>query len=341
MLFYILPYCLIVLVAFLSLKIRGEGYKFLFFISLIPATLVVILRGLTGTDTATYISILDQNIYDINTNIRDIEPFFMLFAKVKYYLDLNSQLVLNFFSFLIILLLYTFFLRTKQRFLIFSFLIFPIFFYDMTMNGLRYGMAFAFACFLIVENSNYLYKFTKNKFLFIFSFLNHKSSIVFLIIKFMQNLSFRSFFLILVVFLTGFIFLSDYFVYKLTDYSELSSPSIFSGVQPLVIAALILFFNSVFYKNNLRRNVYLFLIQLAFYIVTQFSYAGIRFQFLELFYILVILTQDNDNIPNYRAYLYLLFLIGLLGFCLRLNNFYSDFGNGLSPFLPYAFYWEN
>lgn len=341
MLFYILPYCLIIFLAFLSLKIRGNGYKFLFFISLLPATLVVVLRGLIGTDTATYISILDQNIYDINDNIRDIEPFFMLFAKVRYYLDLNSQLVLNTFSFLIVFLLFTFFSRTKQRFFVFCFLIFPIFFYDMTMNGVRYGMAFAFSCFLIVENSSLLYKITKNKFLFILSFLNHKSSIIFLVIKFMQNLSFKNFILVLVVFLAGFISLSDYFIYKLTDYSELSSPSIFSGVQPLVITILILFFNSVFYKNNLRRNVYLLLIQLAFYIVTQFSYAGIRFQFLELFYILVVLTQDDDNVPNYKFYLFILFLIGFLGFCLRLNNFYSDFGEGPSPFLPYVFYWEN
>ena len=341
MIFYILPYSLIILLSILSLKIKGSGYKFLFLISLIPATLVVVLRGLTGTDTATYISILDQNIYDINENIRDIEPFFMLFAKIKYHLDLNAQLVLNFFSFLIILLLYSFFSKSKHRFLIFSFLIFPIFFYDMTMNGLRYGMAFALACYIIVEHNSFLYKLTKNKFLFIFCFLNHKSSIIFLIIKFMQNLNFRTFFLILVVFLTGFTFLNDYFIYKLTDYSELSSPSVFSGAQPLVLVTLILFFNSIFFKINLKRNLYLFLIQLAFYIVTQFSYAGIRFQFLELFYILVILTQDDDQVPNYKIYLSLLFVVGLLGFCLRLNNFYSDFGEGLSPFLPYAFYWEN
>lgn len=341
MLFYILPYSLIIFISFLSLKIKGNGYRFLFLISLIPATLIVILRGLTGTDTATYISILDQNIYDLNENVRDIEPFFMLFAKIKYYLVLNAQLVLNFFSFLIILLLFTFFSRTKHRFLIFSFLVFPIFFYDMTMNGLRYGMAFSLACFLIIEHNSLLYKLTKNKILFIFSFLNHKSSVVFLIIKFMQNLSFRNFAIVLIIFLSSIIFLSDYLLYKVTDYSELSSPSVFSGIQPLVISSLILVFNSIFFKNNLKRNIYLFIIQLAFYIITQFSYAGIRFQFLELFYILVVLTQDDGDIPNYKMYLYLLFFIGLLGFCLRLNNFYSDFNEGPSPFLPYTFYWEN
>ena len=81
-----------------SLKIKGDGYKLLFFVSLIPATLVVILRGLVGTDTETYISILDQSIFSIKENARGIEPFFLFFAKIRHYFDLNSQYVLNSFS---------------------------------------------------------------------------------------------------------------------------------------------------------------------------------------------------------------------------------------------------
>ena len=36
------------------------------------------------------------------------------------------------------------FFRVNALYQIFSLLIFPIFFYDMTMNGIRYGLAFAF-----------------------------------------------------------------------------------------------------------------------------------------------------------------------------------------------------
>lgn len=323
----------------LSLKIKGNGYKFLFFVSLIPATLVVVLRGLVGTDTETYISILDQSIFSIKENARGIEPFFLVFAKIRHYFDLNSQYVLNSFSFIMIFVLYLFFSKNKQRFLIFCSLVFPIFFYDMTMNGLRYGMAFAFACWFIVDNSNKL-KLNKNKIMYLISFLNHKSSLLFLSFKLLQKASLKNFLIIIFTTLVMFFVLKNYLLYKISDYSDFVSPSIFSGSQPLIITFLILLCNTYFYKNNFRRNVFLFITQILFFILTKFTYAGIRFQFLELFYIIVILCNDEGILRN-RKYIYLLFIIGILGFALRLNNFISTSDQGGSPFLPYRFFWEN
>lgn len=340
MIYYILPYFFILLMSILSLKIKGNGYKFLFFMSLIPATLLVVLRGLVGTDTETYISILDQDIFSINENSRGIEPFFLFFAKIRYYFGLNSQFVLNGFSLLIIFVLCLFFSKTKHRAIIFSLLIFPIFFYDMTMNGLRYGMAFAFSCWLIVDSETKFLKITKSKILFLISFLNHKSTVLFLMIKFVQKASLKNFMIIMVGSLVVFLSLKNYLLYKISDYSDFASPSIFSGMQPLILTVLILACNTYFFKNNLRRNIYLFLIQISFYIVTQFSYAGIRFQFLELFYILVVLAEDEQT-SKYRLYILLLLFIGFLGFVLRINNFYSTIGQGGSPFLPYTFFWES
>lgn len=323
----------------LSLKIKGNGYKFLFLVALIPSTLIVILRGLVGTDTETYISILDQSIFSIQDNTRGIEQFFLLFARIRYYFDLNSQYVLNAFSLVMIFVLFLFFSKNKQRSIIFCFLIFPIFFYDMTMNGLRYGMAFAFSCWLIVDNNSFL-RISKSKILFLVSFLNHKSSLLFLGFKFIQKANLKNFFIIFFTSIAILFLLKSYLIYKISDYSDFNSPSVFSGSQPLILTCLILICNSYFFKNNFRRNVYLFFIQIFFYIITKFTYAGIRFQFLELFYIIVILTND-ENIIKYRKYLLCLLFIGFLGFILRLNNFYSTFGQGGSPFLPYYFIWEN
>lgn len=339
MIYYIFPYLCIVLMSILSLKIKGNGYKFLFFVSLIPATLVVVLRGLVGTDTETYISILDQSIFSIKENARGIEPFFLVFAKIRHYFDLNSQYVLNSFSFIMIFVLYLFFSKTKQRSLIFCSLVFPIFFYDMTMNGLRYGMAFAFACWFIVDSSNSL-KLNKNKIMYFISFLNHKSSLLFLSFKLLQKASLKNFLIIIFSTSAVFFILKSYLLYKISDYSDFVSPSVFSGSQPLIVTFLILLCNTYFYKNNLRRNVFLFIIQMLLFILTKFTYAGIRFQFLELFYIIVILCND-EYILRHRKYIFLLFIIGILGFVLRLNNFISTSGQGGSPFLPYSFFWEN
>jgi len=337
--YYIFPYLFIALMSLFSLKIKGDGYKLLFFVSLIPATLVVILRGLVGTDTETYISILDQSIFSIKENARGIEPFFLFFAKIRHYFDLNSQYVLNSFSFIIIFILYLFFSKNKQRSLIFCSLVFPIFFYDMTMNGLRYGMAFAFACWFIVDGSNSL-KLNKSKIMYFISFLNHKSSLLFLSFKLLQKASLKNFLIILFTALIIFFALKSYLIYKIADYTDFVSPSIFSGSQPLIITFLILICNTYFFKSNSRRNLFLLLIQIFFYIITKFTYAGIRFQFLELFYIIVILCND-ENILRYKKYIFLLFIIGFLGFLLRLNNFISTSGQGGSPFLPYEFLWEN
>lgn len=339
MIYYIFPYLCVVLMSILSLKIKGNGYKFLFFVSLIPATLVVVLRGLVGTDTETYISILDQSIFSIKENARGIEPFFLFFAKIRHYFDLNSQYVLNSFSFIMIFVLYLFFSKNKQRSLIFCSLVFPIFFYDMTMNGLRYGMAFAFACWLIADSSNNL-KLNTNKIMYFISFLNHKSSLLFLSFKLLQKASLRNFLIIFFIALIMFFALKSYLLYKMSDYTDFGSPSVFSGLQPLIITILLLLCNTYFFKNNYRRNLFLLLIQIFFYIITKFTYAGIRFQFLELFYIIVILCND-ENILRNRKYIYLLFIIGVLGFVLRLNNFISTSGQGGSPFLPYRFFWEN
>lgn len=339
MIFYLIPYIFLVFMSLLSLKIKGGGYKFIFFLSLIPATLVVVLRGLVGTDTETYISILDQSISSIKENARGIEPFFLVFAKIRHYFDLNSQYVLNLFSFIMIFVLYLFFSKNKQRSLIFCSLLFPIFFYDMTMNGLRYGMAFAFACWFIVDSSNSL-KLNKNKIMYFISFLNHKSSLLFLSFKLLQKASLKNFLIIIFSTSAVFFILKSYLLYKISDYSDFVSPSVFSGSQPLIVTFLILLCNTYFYKNNLRRNVFLFIIQMLLFILTKFTYAGIRFQFLELFYIIVILCND-EHILRHRKYIFLLFIIGILGFVLRLNNFISTSGQGGSPFLPYSFFWEN
>jgi hypothetical protein len=340
MVFYIIPYVFMIFMALLSIKIKGNGFKFLFLLGIIPSLFIIGMRGDVGTDTAAYISLINYSNVDLEERVSTLEPFFLMIVYLKNYFNLESRLVLNIFSVSIVLVLFSFFYKNKHRFLIFSFLIFPVFLYDMTMNGIRYGMAFALSCFFISQSKENLYKFSSSNFIYFLSLLNHKTAIFFYIFKNAQSASIKNFIVICFVMILGFFTLQGYLVDKLSLYSEYSSPSIFSGVQPLIISFLLLTTNSIFFKKNLRRNSYLFVIQLIFYIVTQFSYAGIRFQFLELFYIIVLLVLDKET-KNYNVYMLLLMLIGLFGFLFRLNNFYSTIGQGESPFLPYNFFWEN
>jgi hypothetical protein len=78
------------------------------------------------------------------------------------------------------------------------------------------------------------------------------------------------------------------------------------------------------------------------YFITQFFYAGLRFQVLNLFAInvfaLLIINSHKINLSK-KSILYL-FLVALLAVSFRLKNFHTESGLGLSPFAPYHFYWE-
>ncbi|PPE77061.1 hypothetical protein C3941_25655 [Kaistia algarum] len=55
MIFYIIPYIFLVFMSLLSLKIKGGGYKFLFLVGLIPATLVEICKNFFGVDRVEHV----------------------------------------------------------------------------------------------------------------------------------------------------------------------------------------------------------------------------------------------------------------------------------------------
>ncbi|WP_143224006.1 EpsG family protein [Acinetobacter sp. ANC 5054] len=322
----------------LSLKIKGNGYKLLFILGMIPSVLIVCMKGEVGTDTAAYLSLLKLNLNQLNENIYNLEFGFLYFSKLMNFLNINAQVALNIFSLIICLILFFNLNKNKNSFIIFSALIFPIFFYDMTMNGVRYGLAFALSIPFIIEPAKKILEPNKNKFSLFLAFLNHKSSFLFVFLKVAVFLNPKRF-LILILFATiSFYFLKDIILIKISDYSELSSPSITSGLQPLIITFLIFVVNSFFFKINIKRNSFLLIIQVLFYLVSQISYAGLRFQFIVLFFLIISLINDQ-NCKNFKLYLLIMYLIGILGFMLRFRNMLQEYGLGDSPFLPYTFFW--
>lgn len=337
MIYYTLPYILILFASLLSLKIKGKGYKYLFFIFFIPAVIIVTMRGLVGTDTYGYLSFFEQSKWDIKENYFNLETGFVVYLRVVNYLGLQPQKALNLFSLIICLLIFINFSKSKSAFVIFSSLIFPVFFYDMTMNGIRYGMAFVLAVPFIIEPIKDIVKINKNKIFMVLSILNHNSVLTFIFFKIFINMDFKRFILGL---LTGgivFYFLQDYLLFKFDGYSDFESPGASSGIQPLVLMFLLVVVNTMFFKLNIKRNVYLCILQICFYGIAQFSYAGLRFQFAILFFMMVLMIGDK-NCKSYNVYIASVYIIGFLGFLLRLRNMLDTYGQGYSPFLPYFFY---
>lgn len=339
MIYYFVPYLFLFLTSILSLKIRGNGYKLLFLFGFFPAILVVILRGLTGTDTYTYLTFLSATQQQVDENYYNIELGFLLYTRLINFLEIDAQVALNFFGFVICILLYINLSKTKHAFIIFSSLIFPIFFYDMTMNGVRYGLAFVLAVPFILEPIDKIIKINKNKVSFLLSILNHNSALIFVFFKLISYLNLKNFILFLIVSSSAFFIMQDYLLLKFNDYSSYESPGALSGLQPLILMLLIIVLNSTFFRENIKRNFFLFFLQLYFYGITQISYAGIRLQFAVLFFMVIFLILDQ-YCKNYKLYIFFLYLIGILGFAFKSRNMLDGYGVGFSPFLPYSFFWS-
>lgn len=336
MIYYFIPYVFLIFMSILSLKIKGNGYKLLFFLGLIPATLIVVLRGLTGTDTYTYLTMLNSTQSQIDGNYYNVELAFLMYTKIIRVFDISPQIALNFLGLLICIFLYINFSKFKNSFIIFSSLIFPVFFYDMTMNGVRYGLAFALSVPFILEPISNLMKITRGKIYFILAILNHNSVLLFIFFKITSYLNIKNFIISIIIASGIFYTIRDYLLFKFNDYSNFEAPGALSGLQPLILMIAICILNTVFCIKNLKRNIYMLFLQIFFYGITQISYAGIRFQFAVLFFMMVCLATDEIS-KNYKIYLIFLYFIGFLGFILKSRNMIDGIGIGMSPFLPYTF----
>ncbi|MBM5573550.1 hypothetical protein GKO28_03365 [Deefgea sp. CFH1-16] len=129
---------------------------------MIPAFFIIVLRGNVGTDTAVYL----QMVLDILSGMEvDTEYGFVLVVKFFDFLGFNSHFIVNFISGFVVIYSVFIFSSSREKFCVFVMLIFPYFLYDMSMNGIRYGVSFllafhaaiayknkdiVFTCFLIV-----------------------------------------------------------------------------------------------------------------------------------------------------------------------------------------------
>jgi len=78
------------------------------------------------------------------------------------------------------------------------------------------------------------------------------------------------------------------------------------------------------------------------YLVSQVFYAGLRFQLLNLFLVFLFAAcfAHVRDIKLSKKIVVMIFLIGLLSAGFRLKNFYTEAGQGDTPFAPYHFFWE-
>jgi EpsG family len=315
--------------------------KVLFFVGLIPSIIFVIFRGNVGTDTGTYL----QMVQDIGLNPTaerndfDIEIGFYLLLKAFSSLFHHPRVVINLVTAIIATYCINIFSRSKEQFLVFSFLVFPLFFFDMTMNGLRYALSFLLAKHASDEYAN------NNKFKSLVLFVacisfQLSGLLVFLLLR-IRNFKFSTIAFALPLAMIFYSIFDERLAYKFIAYTQLESPDFLSGVLPLGVFLACYFNMMLIDRKFVKKFIPLLILEVASFILAKFTYAGLRFQLLILFVFFCLISEVNLNEYKRKVVvLFLFFLIGLIGFAGTLKHYVDDANMPPSPFLPYRFFWE-
>lgn len=320
------------------------------FWGILPFALLVHLRGPVGTDSSNYIEIIKK----INTTgtFEGLELGFIYLIKGVLYISQNPLFICILIAVITTGVLLTASNTHVRAKFIFLACIAPVFYLDMTMNGLRYGLSFSFAMLAIA-------KFYQNKLvssigLAIISVLLHVSGFLLFLIVAITADSKEKFnqWVKLLISLSPIVLIQLFFTNhtstqlnataKYLAYCNIVSPTWYSGISTLILSLLTIY---VLYKSENTRNSVVnhklaalcFLAFLTF-IIAKFSYAGLRLQLVLLFGMLLIMQYEPAfaNVMKTTRKTGTL-IIGYLGLLVSFKNIISTHGQGASPFSPYLF----
>ncbi|MCD7040372.1 EpsG family protein [Pseudomonas sp. MAFF 311095] len=322
-----------------------SGYRTSFFIccSLFFLLIVSVFRGLVGTDTYAY-EVIMERLSD-GFSLAGMEPGFVFVSWLLLQVVDSASLTVRLIGCLIFcaLFLYSYRSDKNEKILLVSYIL-PSFIYQYTMNGLRVGMAATLL--LLATQQVRRIKTTSAYALAAASLTFHYSALVSLILIWASKVYWIKTSNILVVpvaILSTLVFFyanEYYFSHKLISYQNFDSPNSFSGVGK-ILTLLVIFFG-VLVSNLLTADKAKLLFlgvgsMLVFWIISMFSYAGLRFlDLLSFSFPLCVLTAYSNRGLEFGKLVGLSFFIaGLIAAVMSYRNFLYEEGAGPSPFLPY------
>ena len=339
--FAVFSYALITTL-FLRKRPTNAGIYPGFFIAMLPAIVFVVLRGNVGTDTDTYLTMIKAMLADPNADSSefDVEIGFFLLLRFLMFFMSDPRIILNSISLFIALYSYYLFSKKQYSTTIFCFLIFPMFFFDMSMNGLRYALAFLLAKHAS-DNFQDDRKVSGSLLLLLSVFLQISGILVFALMQ-LHKIRFRHALYSIPLMVVFYYVFDERLLYKFAAYQDLTAPSGTSGLFPLII------FFACYATLILARFEYaklyfpIFLLEIASFMLTRITYAGLRFQLLVLFsFLCCISVIELQKLTRNRKAVYGLFIaIGILCFAGTVKHYIDDEGQPPSPFLPYQYFWD-
>ncbi|SDD82474.1 EpsG family protein [Paraburkholderia lycopersici] len=336
MAYYLFPLLVFYLGVALCISYGGTN-SVVIAIASIPMVALVVLRGHCGTDTAAY--------YDAFRALGEGgsyggEPFFNGYALLLWTIYPDPRFVVNGISLTTCLLLLWAISKDRYGAWFGGLVLVPAMFYELTMNVMRFGLAASI--FLIATRVPPEQRPVRYAVFALIATGTHFSSILLFLIFLAATRPGKKLVIIGLFFLAtvASFLLPAYLGEKANLYGEMSAPNASSGLLFLILQGLLL---AVMVLNRRDFNIptagwWVFGILCAlFYLLTQITYAGMRFQLL--LFVLMVSVMWRQFAPRHgrvsARLLGWLFLIGLIALAGRAHNMSGETGRTESPFLPY------
>jgi hypothetical protein len=328
---------------FAALGLTQKNPKPLVTVGLAPMIFLVLLRGYIGVDTPMYVQSIEK-IQNSGVYTAIFEPGFEYLVLGASTIVSDPLVITKVIAMMTTLLLLCSNWSPRINAQVIVLGVIPYFYLDMTMNGLRYGMAFAISLFAL---NSFIRK--RSVSFFFWSLLAVSMQVSALYISGLLQVLFRYNWknvclLLIAAALVGF-FGSDYLLSKATANAELFIASPTAGLAPLLMSVVCLLgcWGDVKIRTEHRLKIVIVsFLTIGAYVLTQITYAGLRLQQLNLFGILlfIICICNASGQKKSKSISVALVFLCILGSVFRLNNFNSEAGSDTSSFAPYRFYWQ-
>lgn len=338
------PYlvCYLILLVSLGAGLLLDKLRIAAIFAFVPMFALITLRGIVGTDSAVYIQSFDVIRYQ-GMLASSFEPGFTLLIEILSWFLRDSFDILIVLGSATALIMLCAGLLLERSPLLFMTIVLPYYLIDMTMNGLRYGLAFA----IVALGAAALMRGRLKVFIacgIVAASIQVSSVLLAASLWALLEARIRTFLAIGLALIVALVVFGDYVGDKLSQNSDISGIGGLSGLAPLGATILICVPLLAAKKMDSINKVALYAIlfmQIVSFLVARQYYAGLRFQGVFVFLLYLILTREYQSIKvdtSFDAKRFTTFLIisTMILSASRLKNFNDDVENP-SPFNPYYF----
>jgi hypothetical protein len=325
----------------------------------LPLIMLASLRGIVGTDTASYLTQFEVRLTESAPVYGLFEPGFEILVSLLLAITDSTMATVNLISFFNAMLFLIMLRYWGYGAFASACVMLPAFFFDFTMNGLRIGMAFPLSVLAVVCFEDRKPSLAILLLIAAIS-IHYTAAIVFFcliaprFLSIISLLKFASSLRVLALFIT--LALLTYFsldtileriIDKATFYELQVKPNEGSGSVSVVFSVILLLLaiKSAHLKQQWSIAIHsltLFSLQIFAFQLTQLTYAGIRFQLLFLFCQMLIFQKYS--VPFFRrSIINSLCLLMIFAFLTswKINSFIRENSDIESRFLPYSTFWMN